>query len=213
MWDLLESIENSGFATWVRETPSVLGYSTVLALHTFGMAFLVGLSGVIALRILGVVRGVPLAPLGRFFPLIVIGFWLNAASGVVLTTLAARSLFANVDFYIKLIAIVAAVVCLRGVKRQFFDRSAVLAGNEVGTAGKLWAGGMLMFWMVAIVAGRLTAYTNFVRRQTVVAVLVAITVLIAARFVVRRAAAFVGHRAVGSPTPAPPVHVTASTNS
>jgi hypothetical protein len=69
-----------------------------------------------------------------------------------------------------------------------------------------------MFWTVAIVAGRLTAYTNFVRRQTAVAVLVAVTILITARFVVRRAATFVGLRGVGSDTPAPSVHVTASTN-
>ena len=43
MWEFLEAVENSGFSTWVREAPTVLAYSTVLALHTFGMAFLVGL--------------------------------------------------------------------------------------------------------------------------------------------------------------------------
>ena len=68
MWQILESLENSGFATWIRETPTWTGYSTVLALHTFGMAFLVGLSAMIALRVLGFARGLPLAPLGKFFP-------------------------------------------------------------------------------------------------------------------------------------------------
>ena len=124
MWEILEIIENSGFATFVRETPSVLGYSTVLALHTFGMAFLVGLSGVIALQVLGVVRGLPLAPLEAFFPLIIAGFWVNAATGVVLTMLAARSLAANPDFYVKLIAIVAAVICLRKLKQYAFSDAA-----------------------------------------------------------------------------------------
>jgi hypothetical protein len=211
MWDFIEFIENSSFPTWVRETPSVLGYSTVLALHTFGMAFLVGLSGVIALRILGVIRGLPLAPMRAFFPLIVIGFWLNAATGVVLTSLAARSLLANVDFYIKLTAIVAAVVCLRRVKRHAFDVSGVPDANQVGTEGKVWAAAMLSFWIVAIVAGRLTAYTNFVRLRTAAAVLVAMAVLIAARFVVRRIAASLKAGVVGSDTPAPPAPVT-STN-
>ena len=68
MWELLEAIENTGFATWVREAPTVLAYSTVLACHTFGMAFLVGLSGMIALRALGFARALPLAPMGKFFP-------------------------------------------------------------------------------------------------------------------------------------------------
>src|SRR3954467_9594795 len=110
MWEFLDSIENSGFASYIRETPSVLGYSTILALHTFGMAFLVGLSGVIALRVLGVFPELPLKPLARFFPLILAGFWLNAATGVVLTMLAVRSLAVNPDFYIKLAAIVCAIV-------------------------------------------------------------------------------------------------------
>ncbi len=88
MQEFLESIENSGFATYIRETPSVLGYSTILALHTFGMAFLVGLSGVIALRVLGIVPELPLKPLKSLLPIVIVGFWLNAVTGVVLTTLA-----------------------------------------------------------------------------------------------------------------------------
>src|SRR5262249_34417949 len=160
MWQFLETIENSGFATWVRETPTVFGYSTVLALHTFGMAFLVGLSGVLAARVLGIARDLPVAPLEKFFPLIVPGFWVNAATGVVLTSLAARSLLANPDFYIKLIAIVCAIVCLRRLKDYAFGNAAELGAT--GT-GKAWASAMLIFWGIAILAGRLTAYSNFVR--------------------------------------------------
>ena len=122
MWHLVELIEESGFATWVRETPSVFGYSTVLALHTFGMAFLVGLSGAVAARVLGVAPNLPIAPLEEFFPLIIAGFWVNAVTGVVLTTLAARSLLTNPDFYIKLAAIVGAIVCLRRLRTYAFGR-------------------------------------------------------------------------------------------
>jgi hypothetical protein len=81
MMELLASIENSGFATWVREAPSVLAYPTVLALHTFGMAFLVGTNAAIDLRILGVAPGLPLAPMERFFRVMLLGFWVNAVSG------------------------------------------------------------------------------------------------------------------------------------
>src|SRR5215813_3617692 len=112
MWDLLESIENSGFASYIRETPSWPAYSTVLALHTFGMAFLVGLSGVIALRVLGVVRELPLDPLKKLQPVIIIGFWVNATTGIILTTLAIRSLLTNWDYYLKLVAIAFALVSL-----------------------------------------------------------------------------------------------------
>ena len=212
MWEILEAIENSGFATFVRETPSVLGYSTILALHTFGMAFLVGLSGVIALRVLGVVRGLPLAPLEAFFPLIIAGFWVNAATGVVLTTLAARSLAANPDFYVKLIAIVAAIVCLRRLKQSAFSDAAAGDRSSARNPGKPWAGAMLACWAVAILAGRLTAYTDSVRTQSAVAVVIAVVVLIAVRVVVLRVARSSGAGRTTGPEPAPHSRVTPSTN-
>ena len=186
MWQLLESIENSSFPTWVRETPNVLGYSTVLALHTFGMAFLVGFSGVIALRVLGVLPALPLAPLQRFFPLIVIGFWVNAVTGLILVSLAARSLLTNADFYIKLIAIVCAVVSLRALRNSPFGDQASPDTRPGPMKGKIAAGAMLVFWGVAITAGRLTAYTFSVRWQTACAVLIFITLMLAARYIAVR---------------------------
>lgn len=180
MWEVLESIENSGFATWVREAPTVFAYSTVLALHTFGMAFLVGLSGVIAVRVLGIARSLPLAPLAGIFPLIIVGFWVNAATGVVLTMLAARSLLSNPDFYIKLAAIAAALVCLQRLKQHAFGPPEVAASP----AAKRWALGMISCWFVAILAGRLTAYSNFVRKQSAIAVVIAAVLLLAARWIV-----------------------------
>ena len=183
MWEILEAIENSGFATWVRETPTVLGYSTVLALHTFGMAFLVGLSGAIAIRVLGIAPELPLAPLERFFPLIVAGFWVNAVTGVVLTSLAARSLLTNPDFYIKLVAIACAIVCLRRLKGYAFGDGPPRA-DPTGVRGRVWASAMLLCWGIAIVAGRLTAYSNFVRKQTAVAVVIALVILFGIRHLV-----------------------------
>src|SRR5438045_1859132 len=125
MQEFLDSIENSGFSSYIRETPSVLGYSTILAMHTFGMAFLVGLSGVIALRVLGAVPQLPLKPLKSLQPLIVIGFWVNAVTGLVLTSLAIHSLLRNWDFYVKLVAIALAIVALQKMRRHAFgDASA-----------------------------------------------------------------------------------------
>jgi len=35
----LETLENLGFSTWVRESPSKLAYPTILWLHVMGMAW------------------------------------------------------------------------------------------------------------------------------------------------------------------------------
>src|SRR3954467_10895022 len=155
MWEFLDSIENSGFASYIRETPSVLGYSTILAFHTFGMAFLVGLSGVIALRVLGVVPELPLKPLKNLMPMIIVGFWINAITGVVLTSLAARSLLANWDFYVKLTAIVVAIVSL-GKMRAYAVRDSSTPDDAPASAqARLWAKLMLFSWFIAVLGGRL----------------------------------------------------------
>jgi len=188
MQKFLESIENSGFAAYIRETPSWPAYSTVLALHTFGMAFLVGLSGVIALRVLGVVPELPLKPLKKLMPLIIVGFWLNAITGVILTTLAIRSLLANWDFYMKLAAIAIAIVSLTKMRHYAFGDASVRDDAVASAEAKRWAKAMLFFWGLAVLGGRLTAYATFIRIQSAGAVAIAvILLLVVARLLVRRA--------------------------
>ena len=186
MWEVLESIENSGFATWVRETPSAFGYSTVLAFHTFGMSFLVGLTAMIALRSLGFARGLPLSPMEKFFPLIAVGFWVNALTGIVLTMLAARSFFSNPDFYIKLVAIAGALVTLRMLRAGLFRDPVVTDLGPVPLKTRIVAVAMLVFWAVAVTAGRLTAYSPSVRSSSAVAILVAAVLLLLVRHMAAR---------------------------
>jgi len=180
MMEFLASIENSGFATWVREANTVLAYPTVLAFHTFGMAFLVGTNAAIDLRILGVAPRLPLAPMERFFPVMWLGFWINALSGVVLLSLTPITFLTTPVFYIKLLAVMLAVANIRLLKRQVFGNPANLDTRPVPMEGKILAGTSLAFWTVAILAGRVTAYSGFVQRQTALAVLiVAVLVLLA----------------------------------
>ena len=188
MWDFLESIENSGFATYVRETPTWPAYSTVLALHTFGMAFLVGLSGVIALRVLGVVPELPLNPLKKLQPVIIIGFWVNAITGIILTTLAIRSLLTNWDFYVKLVAIACALLSLVKMRRHAFADSAAADNAVASPEARRWAKSMLFFWGLAVLGGRLTAYATNIRIQSAAAVAIAAVILVLfAQFLVHRA--------------------------
>lgn len=190
MWQLLESLQNTlqntGFVTWVREADTVLAYPTILAAHTFGLAFLVGLSAVIALRILGFAPGLPLAPLERFFPLIWVGFWVNAVSGVVLLSLTPADFLTNATFYIKMLGVAGAVASVRLLRTSVFSRPASLDTKPVPMKGKFLAGTALTFWAVAIVGGRLTAYSAFVQWPSVGAVVILTVVLVAGYKAARR---------------------------
>jgi len=158
----IELIENSGIAVFVRESPSIFGYTLVLSLHAMGLAVLVGFNSVIALRFLGVAPSMPIAPALSLFPVMYIGFWVNALSGLMLLSANASSMLANTMFYIKLVFVALAIAALRIIRNKVFTDEAVLAGGPVPDRARKLAWASLLCWLGAIIAGRLTAYPYFV---------------------------------------------------
>jgi hypothetical protein len=153
MMQLLEFIEGTGIATWVRESPSIFAYTFVLSLHAIGLSIVVGTSAMVALRLLGRFDAIPLQPMVKLYPLMYTGFWINAGSGLLLLSANATGMFAMTMFYIKMAFVIAAVVTLRLLRPR-------LAAGETQLRG--FALALLGFWLAAIVAGRLTAYPYFV---------------------------------------------------
>jgi hypothetical protein len=154
MSDLLLSIEQSALATWVREAPTLWAYPTILFLHTVGLGFLVGLNAIIDLRILGVARGLPLAPMRRLFPMMWAGFWVNAASGVALLAADATTKLLNPVFGVKLAFIALGVVNMWTFKARMFDAPV----PEAVPHARVIALSSLVAWVGATTAGRLMGY-------------------------------------------------------
>ena len=109
MMDLLLKIQESGFSQWVRESDSLFAFAGVLLLHTIGMGFVVGINACINVRILGFAPAVRLSALEKFLPVLWIGFWVNAATGVILVAVDATQKFVNPVFYVKMIFIALAL--------------------------------------------------------------------------------------------------------
>ena len=149
--EFLRAIENSGLASWVRESPTIWAYPTIIFLHGVGMGFLVGMNTVIALRLLGFAPNLPMEPMENFFPFMYLGFWINAASGVLLLIADATTFLTNPLFYLKMALIALAVVNIQFLKKSMHKLS-------VPMSGKILAGISLVLWAGAITAGRLTAY-------------------------------------------------------
>src|SRR5215472_10109426 len=126
----LRTIEDSGISTWLRESESPFAFYFVLLFHTFGLALLVGANAVIDLRLLGIQREIPLAPLKRLFNIMWVGFAINAASGVLLLIAYPTKALTNPVFYIKLTLIGFAVWVMTQLKRRVFDDSSL---NEAVT--------------------------------------------------------------------------------
>ena len=187
MMPWLEWIENSWLSTTLRDSPNVFVYPTILAFHTLGLAFVVGISSAVSLRILGVAPGVPMAPLKKFFPVMFAGLWLTVASGVLLLIIEPTKFLTMLDFYLKLLAIAVAVGCMRFLYVSAFAARATTAPG-IRTSHKAAAGVLLVAWGAAITAGRLTAYdTTTAQTQTALATLVISIVMLALGYIVVRA--------------------------
>ena len=154
----LNTLEQSGLSTWLRESPSVFGFYFILVFHTIGLALLVGPNTAIDLRLLGVAAGIPLPPLRSWFKLMWLGLAINVTSGIFLVLAYPSKAFTNPDFYIKLTLIGFAVWTLRKIKRQVFDDSS-LSEAAILARGKMLAVWSLVLWAGVITAGRLLAYT------------------------------------------------------
>jgi hypothetical protein len=168
MMELLQTLEQSRFAMFVKESGTA--YTACLAFHTIGLAFLVGISGATALRVLGVARSLPLAPMEDFFPLMYAGFWINAATGVVLLSLYPTNYATDPTMYIKLAGVALAMVTLRMLRAHVFAGDNSLETAAGARKARTLAVAMLVAWMIAIVAGRVTAYTVPTKIQTSIAV-------------------------------------------
>ena len=152
----LETLEGTALSTWIRDSTSIFGFWFVISLHALGMAVLVGACVVIALRLLGVARDLPLPTLKRMYPIVWTGFWIQFVSGVLLLiAYPTKSLTAPV-FYAKLGFIAAAMVVMVTLQKTL---PSGVTDEPVAPRTRTLASWSLVLWFGAITAGRLIAYT------------------------------------------------------
>jgi len=150
-------LEQTGIATWVNSSDSVLAYPTVLLLHTIGLSMVVGINIVIDLRLLGFGRQIPVLPMQRFFPMMWAGLALNAVTGALLLSAKATQFVINPAFYVKMASILLAVGVFFAMKARVFG-DPLLDRKPVAANAKLLAALSLTLWLLAITAGRWMAY-------------------------------------------------------
>ena len=159
---MIEAIENSAYAVWVRESPSIFAYTSILSLHAIGLAVIVGLNYLVALRMLGFVKELPLAPLRKLFPWMYLGFAINTFSGASLLAANLSNDLGNWLFLAKLVFIALAMINLELTRMWVFDRPVVAAPGDLPRHSRTLAISTFVLWGLAMFAGRFTAYPNFV---------------------------------------------------
>lgn len=150
-------VEGTAVGLWVRE--SVWGFPISLILHSVAMGFLVGVSVLVALRVLGVAPLVPPALLRRFLPVMWISFGFSLLSGLLLLAAYPAKALTNGVFYLKFLFIGLGFYLLLRLARQALPRPDLQTGAVMPRAARFQAIGLLLAWAGAVTAGRLLAYT------------------------------------------------------
>jgi len=158
-------LEETPLSVWIRESTSVLAFPGILSAHAIGMGLAAGINAAYALHVLGVAAGIPTRELRRFVPVMWFGFWLNAASGLLLLIAYPTKALTNPVFYVKLMLIALAMGLFVVIRRRTFGAAAegdvrLLDRPETERVVRWCGAASLACWAGAITAGRLLAYTH-----------------------------------------------------
>jgi hypothetical protein len=149
-------LEATGLADWVRS--SNLGYPMMITLHAFGMAIMVGLSLALDLRLVGRFAGIPYSALQRFLGVAWIGFGINFVSGSCLFAAQATTYITDWTFMSKMgfvvLGAITAAILQTNVNRDSASWNPEKPPSRVRTIAIIG----IVFWLLAITLGRLTAY-------------------------------------------------------
>jgi hypothetical protein len=156
------------FGTWLHSTRlswAVAGgypwiWPTCETLHFMGLAMLVGVAGVLDLRMLGVAKGLPMAPLQRLIPFAVAGFLINLITGFLFFSGDPFQYIHNYAFWLKMLFIVLAgmnvlVFYCTGQSRCIND---VKAGESAPRTAKIVAAVSLFLWVGVMFWGRMLPF-------------------------------------------------------
>jgi hypothetical protein len=165
------------FLIWLKETPLAewVLYSpwvnpVLLCMHAIGMALVVGCGLMTCLHILGYGRSLPLSLFERLIAFAWLGVGLNAISGVLMFLPDGDRYILNWTFQLKIGFIVLAGISTWFLWRTLAAEGASRAGSGPGPGheaapfrfsarARVAALVTASFWIFAIVAGRMIAYT------------------------------------------------------
>jgi hypothetical protein len=129
-------------------------------LHFIGMALLVGVVGLLDLRMLGFAKGLPIAPINRLLPWGIAGFALNLITGCIFFAGDPFQYIHNDVFWAKMLFILLAganvgVFYLTGLSRRV---DACNAGDDAPWGARVAAAVSLLLWIGVMYLGRMLPF-------------------------------------------------------
>lgn len=153
-------------ANWMQSTflnNLVIGYAwtwpTLETLHFVGLCLLIGALLIMDLRLIGFERAIPMSAVHRLMPVAVVGFVINAGTGVLFCFGDPHRYFINISFQLKMLLVV-----LAGLNFLLYwlkvEPQLLRAGPNDPTPplAKVVGASSLLFWFGILAFGRLIPY-------------------------------------------------------
>jgi len=157
MASYLEWLQDLPFSMWIAGSESLLSFPLVLFLHSVGMGLSAGAAFIVAMRLVGVGRPLPVSSLRIFFKIFWAGFFLNLVTGSILFAAHATTTGYIPMYYLKLALIASGVVLLVPIRR-FVDGES--SDGAIPSRIRGLATLSLIVWTAVITTGRLIAYVG-----------------------------------------------------
>jgi uncharacterized membrane protein len=134
-------------------------WGLLMFLHFVGLVLIVGTVGVFDLRIMGLLKQLPLSPLHRFIPWAMAGLGVNVATGLLAFIGSPDRYVTSSAFWLKMLSLL-----LLGLNAVAFYLTGISArvehlesGEDAPMPAKLIAASALLLWLAVIVFGRYIA--------------------------------------------------------
>ena len=142
---------------WVRYWPWT--WPICETLHFIGLSLLVGIVGMLDLRLMGFLKQIPLQALKRMLPYGITGFVINLITGVIFIVGAPEQYVLNIAFWMKMLFLV-----ISGLNVLYFEttqghRALTIGPNESMPAPFKIAGAISLFsWFMVLYWGRMLPF-------------------------------------------------------
>lgn len=156
----LDWLESTAYAQWILT--SATGWPLMLSIHAFGLAIILGVMFALNLRMLGLYRSLPYTSLHGLMGIAWVGIYINIFSGLSVFLTRPAEYLTSGPFLFKMFCIAVGIVILV-YTRKILSREAAsweAAGSAPPIATRL-AVGSLVFWILAVITGRLIAYIGY----------------------------------------------------
>jgi len=154
----LAYLEASAFSEWLLI--SMLGFPTLIALHSVGMAVAVGLSLMVTLQLNHILTGLSAQLIPKFLSIAVWGFALNLITGIALFVSRGQEYITSTIFLVKMLLVIVSALILFWLRRHLLRMK--LATDKLVSNG-VARGMSVVFaatWVGAVISGRLIAYLS-----------------------------------------------------